>query len=230
MKQPHRNLKRFAYTDGATIYLARDPVEHDDKKRAALGPSVWRMSSGKDGLWGDNVGQSLYPKALGLPVNIWGLFADGRLEYHVLPADGAKKTTHMNGDRYNQLIEGKFASWREKCFGDRKGAFLIQDHERCLWRKDNLDAIRAAGFTLVKQHPKYSPDLNAIEGWWACLRKRLEATAPQTTENRHEFLRRLRRTVTWLNAHRRTQGRFLCTNQKQRAKEIRMLHGAKSRW
>ena len=67
-----RTLARFAYTDGTTFYLARGPVEFDGKKRAALGKFVWRMSSGKDGLHGDNIGGSLYVKAQGKPVKTWG--------------------------------------------------------------------------------------------------------------------------------------------------------------
>ena len=83
---------------------------------------------------------------------------------------------------------------------------------------------------MVDTHPKYSPDLNAIEGWWATLRARLEETAPAEFESRAVFLTRLRRTVSWLNANRRAQGRELCTNQKLRATEIRKLHGAKCRF
>ena len=100
----------------------------------------------------------------------------------------------------------------------------------CLWRPANVAAIREAGFRVLKRHPKYSPDLNAIERWWALLRLRLEQTAPTSMESRVIFLQRLRRTVTWMNAHRRREGRVLCHNQKQRAKDIRALKGAKSRW
>ena len=73
---------RFAYTDGTTLYLARTWQELEDKQRAALGKLCWRMASGKDGLFDENVGFSMYAKAQGLPVKIWGLFANGRLEYH----------------------------------------------------------------------------------------------------------------------------------------------------
>lgn len=43
LKQSRKLLRRFAFTDGTTFFLARGLVEADDKKRAALGPSVWRM-------------------------------------------------------------------------------------------------------------------------------------------------------------------------------------------
>ena len=89
-------MRRFAYTDGTTFYLARGHVDKHDKNRAALGPHVWRMANGNDGLWDENVGPSLYAKAQGLPVKIWGMFANGKLFYHVLPKDKARKITNMN--------------------------------------------------------------------------------------------------------------------------------------
>ncbi len=47
----------------------------------------------------------------GRPVKIWGFFANGRLEYHVLPRDG-QRTTNMNARRYQHLVSQKFAKWR----------------------------------------------------------------------------------------------------------------------
>ena len=52
-------LKRFAYTVGTVFYLARSEAELEDKTRFCLGPYVWRMANGKDGLWDANVGPSL---------------------------------------------------------------------------------------------------------------------------------------------------------------------------
>ena len=49
-------------------------------------------------------------------------------------------------------------------------------------------------------------------------------------ESRAKFSKRLRRAVAWMNSRRRRDGRVLCTNQKARAKDIRKLSGAKSRW
>ena len=67
-------------------------------------------------------------------------------------------------------------------------------------------------------------------GWWGQLRIRLEKTAPMHMESRAKFIKRLRRTVTWMNSRMRRDGHVLCTNQKARAKDIRKLSGAKSRW
>ena len=65
-------LNRFAYTDGTTFYLARGPADEANKKRAALGKHVWRMANGKDGLWDENVGPSLYAKSQGSGTRKWG--------------------------------------------------------------------------------------------------------------------------------------------------------------
>ena len=65
LKQRQTFLDSFAYTDGTTFYLARGPAENEAKQRVALGPCVWRMASGKDGLWDENVGPSLYAKWVG---------------------------------------------------------------------------------------------------------------------------------------------------------------------
>ena len=54
----------------------------------------------QDGLFDENVGPSLYAKAQGVPVTIWGFLGNGRIEYYVLPEDvneqGRKKTTNMS--------------------------------------------------------------------------------------------------------------------------------------
>ena len=106
----------------------------------------------------------------------------------------------------------------------------MQDYEKCLWTADNQEALRKAGFDVLKQHTKYSPDLNAIEGWWKRLRERLDATAPTECETREEFLVRLRRTVNWLNDHCDEEALKLCTNQKKRARAVLELEGAKCAW
>ena len=66
LKARHQQtLDRLAYTDGTTWFLAVGPSDADDKKRVALGSRVWRMASGKDGLFDDNISPSLYAKAQG---------------------------------------------------------------------------------------------------------------------------------------------------------------------
>ena len=44
-------------------------------------------ANGKDGLLDENIGPSMYAKGQGLPVKIWGFFANGHLEYYLLPKD-----------------------------------------------------------------------------------------------------------------------------------------------
>ena len=178
---------------------------------------------------GDNIGPSLYAKAQGKPVEIWGFFGHGKLHYYVLPRDG-DKTTNMNGQRYEWVINQYFAKWRRSCFEADLPVHLVQDHERCLWQEQNLKALRKAGRMLMEDFPKSSPDLNAIEGWWRILRERLEATAPEAIEGRADFVSRLRRTVAWLNDNKWEDGLVLCTNQKVRAREVQKLKGAKTKW
>ena len=251
-------LNRFAYTDGTTIYLARTEEEHQDKKRAALGKYCWRMASGKDGLFDENVGPSMYAKGQGLPVKIWGLFANGRLEYYVLPSDGGPKaqakaeakakakakakgkamkkrkkqtgTVNMTINRYVDLVDAQFKTWRKNCFGDNGPVHLTQDHEACLWHERSLAALAKAGFSVVENFPVSSPDLNAIEGWWHRLKTRLDDTAPTELETRPEFLARLRRTVHWLNDNAADDALALAQNQKARAKAVKNLGGARCQW
>jgi hypothetical protein len=234
IKSRHQQtLDRFAYTDGTTWFLARGPADVDDKNRVALGKMVWRMSNGKDGLWDDNISPSLYAKSQGKPVKIWGFLANGRLEYHVLAQDHTQekyKTTNMNGDRYNDLIEKEFAKWRKNCFRHNLDCHLVQDHEKCLWRSDNLTSLKDAGCPVVANYPKCSPDLNAIEGVWLMLKLLMLKTQPEAFEDRAEFLVRLRRQATWLNTNKRKELLKLCTNQKTRAAEVDFLEGAKCKW
>lgn len=159
----------------------------------ALG-SKWRMANGKDGLWDGDVGPSLYAKARGFPVKIVCFFCDGVLQYYVLPKDG-QRTVHMNGRRYVDLVNSKFAFWRRSCLPRAGRVLLVQDHGKCLWQDASLKALKAAGCDLVKQHTKHSPDLNAIEAWWGRLKNVLETKAPVELGPRSAFLNRLRRTV-----------------------------------
>ena len=255
-EQADSDLKRFAYSDGTTFYLAEDVDQHEDKRRAALGKYCWRMANGKDGLVDENIGPSMYAKAQGVPVKIWGLFANGRLEYYLLPSDNdprvkakaaakakarakavAKKkkkrklgTTNMTIERYVEMVNSKFKDWRRACFGSSKRVHLIQDHERVLWNEKSLEAVDKAGFDVVTNFPTSSPDLNAIEGWWARLRDRLNETAPTSLEKRKDFVKRLRRTVTWMNENWQEDALQLCMNQQQRAADVLLLKGALSKW
>ena len=232
LKRKHSStLQRWAYTDGTTFYLARGPCDEEQQSRARLGRRVWRMSSGKDGLHDDNVSAALYSKAQGLPVKMWGFFANGRLEYEILPADSEKGgTTHMTSERYADMVDRRFADWRRACFGDGLPCHLVQDHERALWTEAAQRNLQDAGCLLVTKFPKSSPDLNAIEGWWSRLRQRLEDTAPVKFEKRAAFLVRLRRTVTWMNRNWAEEAKRLCTNQKVRGQAVEDLDGARSSW
>ena len=83
--RPDGELKRWAYTDGTTFYLARTDDDATSKSRAALGPFGRRQADGGDALYEDCVGPSALWKAQGLPVRTWGLLANGVLHITVLP-------------------------------------------------------------------------------------------------------------------------------------------------
>ena len=168
-----------------------------------------------------------------------------RLEYWVPPEEeklvGKKRkkgSANMTGARYNSMVKRFFATWRRKCyptFPKNERVPLVKDYESFLrwgWGKEfnNLKAERDAGFETVKRHPKTSPDLNAIEGWWEQLQERLTLTAPTGLETRVAFVKRLRRIVNWMNGNLVSQGRLLCTNQKERARAVKKLKGARCKW
>ena len=85
LKQTQEFLNTFCYTDGTTFYLAEDAAQHSDKQRASLGRKVWRRKDGSDALEDKNVGPSSYAKSQGMPIKIWGLLGNGRLEYWLVP-------------------------------------------------------------------------------------------------------------------------------------------------
>ena len=242
LKQDQAFLNKFAYVDGRTFFRPRTEEERQDKQRACLGPRGWRLEDGSDSLEDHNVGGSGYAKSQGKAVKIWGLFFNGRLEYWVLPEEvdtkGKTKSVDMTGERYHHFVKTFLATWRRKCypaFPRAERVPLVKDFEKFLrWDHtkayDNLRAERDAGFCTVKQHPKASPDFNAIEGWWRVLQQRLFLTAPTVMESRSAFLIRLRRTANWLNSNAREHGKKLCTNQKDRARAVKKLRGAKCRW
>ena len=128
-------------------------------------------------------------------------------------------TVNMTINRYVDLVDAQFQTWRKICFQDNQVVHLYQDHEPCLWNERSLAAIEKAGF-FVLDSPINSPDLDAIEGWWNRIRMRLDETAPAHMETRSEFLARLRRIVHWLNEHAADDALKLARNQKERAKKV----------
>ena len=208
-------LSKWAYTDGTAFYLARTAEEQMGKCRAALGTHVWRAADGHDALYQDCVGPSSYAKAQGNCVRIWGLLFAGMLCVYVLPHGQV-----MNADWYTWVIENKFREWLDKAFSRSTRVYLVQDHERCLWAEEPVDALEDENIHLLTEFPKCSQDLNPIEVAWREVKARLATTMPATAESRDVFLRRLRRAVAWVNEHRADYLSRLCTAQKDWAKDV----------
>ena len=208
-------LSRWAYTDGTSFYLARTAEEHLDKRRAALGTHVWRAADGHDALFQDCVGPSAYAKAQGSCVRIWGLLFAGMLCIYVLPQGEV-----MNTEWYTWIIENKFRAWLDAAHARSTRVFLVQDHERCLWADEPLDALEDENIQLLEEFPKCSQDLNPIEVAWREVKARMDDTMPTKAEPRLVFLRRLHRAVAWVNANRAEYFWYLCHAQKKWAQDV----------
>ena len=220
------NLARWAYSDGTAFYLGRSEGEVADKARGALGPYVWKQADGSDALFEDCVGPSAYWKAQGMPVKIWGLLVAGALFVWVLPQD-----ENMTGEWYAWVIRHKFPAWLGKALGRKakKGVFLVQDHEKALWRDVAREAMVSVGINLLENFPKSSQDLNPIETAWRELRARLYVTAPAAIESREDFIRRLRLAVAWLNVNRASYFEKICGAQKEWARDVEDMDGARTK-
>ena len=226
MQRTAETLNRWAYTDGTVFYLASSMSLQESKFRARLGPMVWRMTDGSDALYEDCIGPSTYAKSQGVPVRVWGLLVAGVLFITVLPAG-----ERMNGTVYARVIKTFFQNWLEQALGrkTRLGVFLVQDHERALWRDAPREEMKRAGLKLLERFPKCSQDLSPIEQCWRELRARLDVTMPMQAETRDEFIKRLRLAVAWLNRNRSGLFRKICRSQREYAMELRTANPPGSR-
>ena len=187
------------------------------------------MATNADGLYKDTVGPSMYASKQGKPVKVWGFLSNGHLCIYVLPLTDEGVTTHMNGVTFRKMITENAEAWRRHCWPSRTPPVLhlVQDHERCLWQEESLKCLKDHGIPALARFPKSSPDLNAIEEVWSLLRAYLEERAPTGLESRAAFLARLRGAVVHLNNSKRSSLLRMCRNQKERAKELLELDGAR---
>lgn len=130
---------------------------------------------------------------------------------------------------YRWIILKKFPGWIAAARGKRARPHFVQDHERCLWTEEASSALQDIGVKLLKKYPKCSQDLNPIETAWRELRERIAETEPAQIETREAFVVRLRNCVKWLNKNRRAYFLHLCRSQKQRAKDVLKLKGARTK-
>ena len=208
-------LSKWAFTDGTSFYLARSDSEYADKRRLALGSHVWRAANGHDALFEDCVGPSTYAKAQGNCVRVWGLLFAGILCVYVLPQGMV-----MNTEIYTWLIEHKFRLWLDLAFARATKVFLVQDHEKCLWADEPVDALEDENIELLTNYPKSSQDLNPIETAWRELKSRLDVTMPEAFESRPQFVQRLHQAVAWVNKNRRDYFLKICRSQKAWARDV----------
>ena len=69
--------------------------------------------------------------------------------------------------------------------------------------------------------------MSAVENYIDLLQDRLLLTAPVEIESRAAFIKRVRRTLSWMNQNARRHARGVCWNQKKRAAEVLKRHGAR---
>ena len=81
--------------DGTTYYLALSETQAEHQERLRLGTYVWRDAAGKDGMFTDCIGPSLYAAKQGRPVKVWGLLYKGHLCLLVLPEDAILLLLHV---------------------------------------------------------------------------------------------------------------------------------------
>ena len=135
----------------------------------------------------------------------------------------------MNRLRYQWVIAQKFPGWIKASFGvQKRGVFLVQDHERCLWCMVPREAMRDIGVVLLENYPKCSQDLNPLETVWRDLRRRLSESQPATLEGRDEFISRLWSAVAWLNRTHVDLLHRLCNCQTEWAQDVRAQHGGRT--
>ena len=196
-------------------------MEHESKKRAALGAYVWRAMDGSDAFWNDCIGPSGYSKGQGTPIKVWGMLACGILHVHVLDEGESMDTM-----TYVELIEDKFEEWCGNC------THLVCDFEGCLRSEEAVNALQRVGLKLVDRYPRCSQDFNAIENAWLILKDRLDETIPVRLETRDAFIARLHSAVQWANRHRAEQLWYYSTNQKERAHDSLMTKppGGRTKW
>ena len=86
LKKHKKTLELWAYTDGTVFYLDRTQMDFQQTQQAALGSFVWRRSESREALFQDCIGPSIYSKAQGIPIRVWGFLDCGRFYLHVLDA------------------------------------------------------------------------------------------------------------------------------------------------
>ena len=112
--------------------------------------------------------------------------------------------------------------WLRECSKGRlpHNVQLIQDHEKCLWAEQSLEALRRNHLHPIMDYPPSSQDLNVIEGVWARLREQLHASTPPGIEKRRDFIRRLHGAVRALSISHKDMLADMCNSLQERCREV----------
>ena len=125
------------------------------------------------------------------------------------------------------MVDQNFRKWIDEAFWPGAKTFLAQDGEKCLWNDKCISTMNRNGISVLKEFPKSSQDLDAIEVAWRELETRLLETQPASLETRESFIGRLRNGVAWVNKNRADKFLRLCQGQKVRAREVIEMKGAR---
>jgi hypothetical protein len=135
----------------------------------------------------------------------------------------------MNRSWYEWVVEKKFPVWIKASFHvQKRGVFLVQDHERCLWTEEPRSAMKVAGVVCLTNYPKCFQDLNPIETAWREVRARLAVTQPTVVERRGAFIVRLRASIAWVNRNRADFLYRICNSQVEWACDVLKLKGSRT--
>ena len=103
-------LDDWAYTDGTIFFLDKEDTALESTQRQAMGISVWRRADRTDALYDECIGPSIYSKAQGQPIKVWGMLAKGELRIMILPPG-----VSMNRWWYAWVVKRYFLMWLNGC-------------------------------------------------------------------------------------------------------------------
>ena len=121
------------------------------------------------------------------------------------------------------MVAAHASKWIQSCCpygGAPQRLHFVQDHDRCLWQDESMRTLRHYNLDPLLNFPRSSPDLNLIETVWHRLKQALDDSAPESIEERPNFLVRLHGCVRRLNGSMQSEVGALANQLPQRAAAI----------